>query len=118
MAALTATASSGRSRRSGDYLALSARGGWRNIDISLPIGSTRRLLAVGRLLSRNSTTKLWKWNKLHVEGCGLLSCPTLLLLSVFGFVTLDSLIHILLTELEQLLRRNRSHRQWGITDAA
>jgi hypothetical protein len=29
-----------------------------------------------RRLSRNSTSKLWKWNELHVEGCGLLSCPT------------------------------------------
>src|SRR5271157_6026258 len=46
-------------------------------------------------LSRNSTTKLWKWNELRVEGCGLLSCPTQLVLSVFGFVVLDSLIHIL-----------------------
>jgi len=27
-------------------------------------------------LSRNSTSKLWKWNELHVESCGLLSCPT------------------------------------------
>ena len=33
-------------------------------------------LANRRLLSRNSTTKLWKWNELHVEGGGLFSCPT------------------------------------------
>ncbi len=27
-------------------------------------------------LSRNSTSKIRKWNELHVESCGLLNCPT------------------------------------------
>src|SRR5664279_993329 len=64
-------------------------------------------IASSRPLSRNSSTKLWKWNELHVESCGLLSCPTELVLSVFSFVIFDSLVHILLTELEHAINKSR-----------
>jgi len=60
----------------------------------------------GRLLSRNSTSKLWKWNELQVEGCRLLSCPTELLLLIFGFVILDSLIHVVVAELEHAINKS------------
>src|SRR6266403_3521146 len=63
-------------------------------------------LPSGRQLSRNSTSEVWKWNELHVEGCRLLGCPTWLLLSVFGFVVLDSLIDVVVTELEHAINES------------
>src|SRR5713226_388554 len=57
-------------------------------------------------LSRNSTTNAWKWNESHVEGGSLLSCPTELLLSIFGFVVLDALIHVVVTELEHPINKS------------
>ena len=57
-------------------------------------------------LSRNSTFDLWEWNELHVEGCRLLSRPMWLLLPVFGFAILDSVIHVVVAELEHAINKS------------